>query len=58
MVLQKVDACPSCFSSHLVPYMGFELGKLYQCQNCGYEGPLIIEFETIEKWLEFREDVL
>jgi len=38
--------------------MGFELGKVYRCQHCGYEGAVIIEFESIDAWLAFRDGIL
>ena len=53
-----VEACPTCFASHIVPHMGFELGKVYRCQHCGYEGAVIIEFDSIDAWLAFRDGIL
>jgi len=43
--------CPECFSIRVYPYMGFELGRKYQCQDCLHIGPVVIEFETEEAYL-------
>ena len=38
--------CPSCKSTDVTPYMGFQFGK-YLCKQCGYIGNLIIEDNKI-----------
>ena len=43
--------CPHCFSLRFYPYMGFELGRKYQCQDCLHIGPAVLEFETEEAYL-------
>jgi len=34
--------CPQCESENITLYMGGQFGK-YQCKDCGYVGPLILE---------------
>ena len=46
MVLKKPKSrkrCPKCGSVDVTLYMGAKLGILYQCKNCGYRGPLVVE---------------
>lgn len=40
-----VKICPNCKSDNIVLYMGGILGVQYECKNCGYIGPLVIEKE-------------
>jgi len=39
-----VKKCPSCGSTNITLNVGGELGK-YECKDCSYVGPLIIEEE-------------
>jgi len=41
-MLKTVKRCPKCGSSVSL-YMGSETGMQYQCSNCGYIGPLVLE---------------
>ncbi|WP_393971554.1 hypothetical protein OXIME_000121 [Oxyplasma meridianum] len=40
-------ACPGCGSENLVFEVGFITGK-YKCNQCGYVGPVIFEFNDRE----------
>ncbi len=42
----KVKRCPECGSAVSL-YMGGETGIQYQCNNCGYIGPLILESKIL-----------
>lgn len=35
--------CPKCRSKNIFIWMGAQVGIIYECKNCGYRGPLIIE---------------
>jgi hypothetical protein len=41
--MKSGKSCPKCGSKNLAPYMGFEMGMQYECQDCGYMGALVIE---------------
>ncbi len=34
--------CPQCKSENIDLYMGGQFGK-YQCNDCGYVGPVVLE---------------
>jgi predicted RNA-binding Zn-ribbon protein involved in translation (DUF1610 family) len=38
-----VKICPRCKSRAITLWMGAKLGMIYQCKDCGYRGPLVIE---------------
>ena len=38
--------CPECGSPRLFYFLGFYAGQIYQCKDCGYRGPLVIEEEA------------
>lgn|GEM_PF-624677 len=40
-------ACPGCGSENLVFEVGFITGK-YKCNQCGYVGPVVFEFNDRE----------
>ena len=49
---KTVKICPYCKSTNITPYVGFKCGILYQCNDCKYVGPLILEEDrkkTVEK---------
>ncbi|MBU0898266.1 MAG: hypothetical protein KKB03_03550 [Nanoarchaeota archaeon] len=45
--MKTVKKCPECESKNITFSTGLQLGMIYQCKECGYRGPLIIE-EDIE----------
>ena len=49
--------CPTCGSSNVAPNIGFHTGK-YQCNDCGYIGPLIIEEDFSISSAEIRDKFL
>ncbi|MFQ6129366.1 MAG: hypothetical protein ACE5OT_00980 [Candidatus Hadarchaeaceae archaeon] len=59
--MSEVICCPRCGSSKLKPASGFpHLWSLYDCQECGYRGSLIIEDGRLarkirKRWLEEQE---
>ena len=38
---RNAGLCPVC-GKHMVPFIGFKAGMIYECKNCGYRGPLTI----------------
>ena len=43
MIMKLVKKCPKCGSTNITLWMGAALGIIYECKDCGYRGPLIIE---------------
>jgi transposase-like protein len=41
--MKSTKVCPRCGSKNIAPYMGFDTGMQYQCQDCGYMGALVVE---------------
>ena len=37
--------CPRCNSRHIYPVAGGYGGWAYRCKDCGYAGPLVVEFD-------------
>ena len=44
-----VKMCPKCKSKNIFIWMGAQAGVIYECKDCGYHGPLIIEEYRITK---------
>ena len=40
--------CPTCGVADVKPYVAFECGFLYMCENCGYIGPVVITVEPTD----------
>jgi len=47
--MKSEKSCPKCGSKNMAPYMGFESGMKYECQDCGYQGVLVIEGKPVKK---------
>ena len=41
--------CPKCYSTEIMFWLGSYAGKIYQCKDCSYRGPFVIEKEMKEK---------
>ncbi len=37
--------CPNCKSNDIYLWLGGNLGIIYECKNCGYRGPVVLEEE-------------
>ncbi len=48
-------ACPGCGSENLVFEVGFITGK-YKCNQCGYVGPVVFEFNDRE-YVKFLKEL-
>ncbi len=50
---KKIKVCPVCGSTRIHYVAGMITGEKYHCEDCGYEGSLILEIdeEDYEKWL-------
>ena len=44
-----IEVCPNCFSPRITPYMGFETGKRFICQDCESIVVVTIQFEDLEE---------
>ena len=54
-----VEVCSNCFSPRIAPYMGYETGKRFICQDCGHISAVTLEFEDMDalvKVLQARRD--
>jgi len=49
---KTVQICPKCKKAGINLYMGGYLGKIYQCNNCGYIGSFFIEMD-VEDYLSW-----
>ncbi|MBN2454816.1 transposase [Candidatus Woesearchaeota archaeon] len=44
----RIKVCPRCGSSNISLFIGGTTGS-YECKDCGYIGPLIIDKEMFKK---------
>ena len=51
-----IEVCSNCFSPRIAPYMGYETGKRFICQDCDSISMLTIEFENIESLVKFLKE--
>ena len=42
-----IEVCSNCFSPRISPYMGYETGKRFICQDCEHISVVTIEFQDI-----------
>ncbi|NPA75029.1 MAG: hypothetical protein GXO25_02975 [Euryarchaeota archaeon] len=49
-----MKVCPNCGSKNIYAIDGGVLGDKYRCEDCGYEGMLVVEIEKEEydAWLK------
>ena len=47
--LKNIEVCSNCFSPRIVPYMGYETGKRFICQDCDHISVVTIIFETLDE---------
>jgi uncharacterized metal-binding protein (TIGR02443 family) len=40
--------CPKCKSLDIFLWLGGNAGIIYECKNCGYRGPVVLEKEEEE----------
>lgn len=53
---EVIEVCSNCFSPRIAPYMGYETGKRFICQDCDSISMVTIEFENIESLVKFLEE--
>ena len=51
-----IEVCSNCFSPRIAPYMGYETGKRFICQDCDSISMVTIEFENIESLVKFLKE--
>ena len=51
-----IEVCSNCYSPRISPYMGFETGKRYICQDCENIIVVTFEFESIDALAAFLKD--
>ncbi len=47
--LKDIEVCSNCFSPRIVPYMGYETGKRFICQDCDHISVVTIIFENLDE---------
>jgi len=54
--VKKIKVCPMCGSTHIHYVAGMITGEKYKCEDCGYEGSLILEMdiEEYKRWMKSR----
>ena len=52
--MAKIKICPVCGSTRIYYVAGMITGEKYHCEDCGYEGSVILEIDEkdYEKWLK------
>ena len=53
---EMIEVCSNCFSPRIAPYMGYETGKRFICQDCDSISMVTIEFENIESLVKFLKE--
>ena len=48
--LENIEVCSNCFSPRIVPYMGYETGKRFICQDCEHISVVTILFENLDSF--------
>jgi hypothetical protein len=54
--LKDIETCSNCFSPRIVPYMGYETGKRFICQDCEHISVVTILFEDLESLVKFLQE--
>ena len=50
-----VEVCSNCYSPRIAPYMGYETGKRFICQDCEHISVVTFEFEDIDALAAFLQ---
>jgi len=50
-----VEVCSNCYSPRIAPYMGYETGKRFICQDCEHISAVTFEFEDIDALVNFLQ---
>jgi len=51
-----IEVCSNCFSPRISPYMGYETGKRFICQDCEHISVVTIEFQDIAALVAFLQE--
>ncbi len=51
-----IEVCSNCFSPRISPYMGYETGKRFICQDCKHISVVTIEFPGIDALVSFLRE--
>lgn len=54
--IKNIETCSNCFSPRIVPYMGYETGKRFICQDCEHISVVTILFEDLESLVKFLRE--
>ena len=50
-----IEVCSNCYSPRIAPYMGYETGKRFICQDCNHISAVTFEFENIDALVAFLQ---
>jgi len=51
----SIEVCSNCYSPRIAPYMGYETGKRFICQDCEHISVVTFEFEDIDALAAFLQ---
>ncbi len=54
--MAKIKICPVCGSTRIYYVAGMITGEKYRCEDCGYEGSLIMEIDE-EEYEEYLKKI-
>lgn len=54
--LKNIEVCSNCFSPRIVPYMGYETGKRFICQDCDHISVVTILFGDLDSLVKFLRE--
>ena len=50
-----IEVCSNCYSPRIAPYVGYETGKRFICQDCEHISAVTFEFESIDALVAFLQ---
>jgi hypothetical protein len=51
-----VEVCSNCYSPRIAPYMGYETGKRFICQDCEHISAVTFEFDDLDALVAFLSE--
>ncbi len=52
----SVEVCSNCHSPRIAPYMGYETGKRFICQDCEHISAVTFEFDDLDALVAFLSE--
>lgn len=54
---ENLFVCPQCGSFEVFPDAIPQLGQLYKCRECGYQGAMVIEADSVEDAVRIQAEI-